>query len=413
MKKLTILFIFICLCTIHAQSQWETLNNDISKSEIRCIASIENNLMIGTRNGLFMSSDNGETWNQKMIENSNPPITSLKVYKNNIYVATFGDTTKFCVSKDLGNSWQNLNWSTVDKKLLSWKITSIAINDANIIILIESLSNGTQVHYSSNDGEKWNRLYSDDNLPSETESIDLSKNGLYMNLPLSDGPQNEVYLYYLKNIQDKWRFIKIPTIDGTKLADGIRSVNLTDSILYIGTRLGKVFSSIDNGKTFIYLNKNIKLKYITSILTDDETRMFVATQGTGIWATGNDGYTWAQTKGLTNVNIKDLVISGNYIYALGIPTGLFRARLSDFKLRTEISEPLIRKMPINIYPNPATDKIIISSNEPNIENISVFNIFGLTVKQIELNKEENISDLPNGCYFIHVGNEFKNFMVQR
>jgi len=413
LKKLTtLLFAIICVCVSTANAQWEILNNEISKTEIRCMASIDNNLVIGTKTGLFVSSDDGKTWNRKIIESFNHSVSSIKVYKNNLFVATTGDTTKLWVSTNLGGSWENLKWCSSNKELLHWRISSIAVDDINVVILLEGLSNGTQVYSKClTDGDKWVWMYSDDNLPLDIETITMTKNGVYMNLPASEGPSNEVYLYYSKSIQSSWDLLKLRSVDGIKLADGIRSTNLSDSILYLGTRLGKVFSSIDNGKTFNYLNKNIKLKYISSIVTDSENRLFVATMGTGVWATGNKGYTWIQTKGMSNINIKNLIINGDYVYAFGSPSGMFRAKLSDFNIRMCVNH--IIKDRAEIFPNPAIDKITIFTNEFENLKVPIFNIYGEEVKQIDINKDEDISDLPNGSYFVHIGNEFKSFMVQR
>ena len=60
---------------------------------------------------------------------------------------------------------------------------------------------------------------------------------------------------------------------------------------------------------------------------------------------------------------------------------------------------------INLYPNPANDKIHIEGLEGEHE-IQIYNAFGLLVKTTTLqgDSEINISDLPTGYYFIRIDN---------
>jgi len=396
MKKIILIFAVICFSFLTSNAQWETLNNEFSKEEIKCLSSIENNIVVGTRLGLFISTDNGENWNQKMIETYDSPISSIYVSNNILYVATFGDTTKLWMSKDLGNSWINLNWNSLNKKLLFWKISSIVVNDKKITILIEG-ANGTQVYSTEDMGKNWMISYTDVELPSGIETIKSNSSWFYMNLPSSDGPWNECYLYRTKVQLDNWRIFKIPSIDGIKLDDGIRSLWLTDSIMYIGTRLGKILSSEDEGITWKLLNKQISIKFVSSIIIDSENRMFAGTQGSGIWVTGNDGYSWLQTKGLPTVNIKDLIISGDYIYATGIPTGMFRAKLSDFAIRTDVQNDQSINS-IRIFPNPVTDYIEV---DQNIEKYKIYNLSGEIVLESNnvIGYRIELKDLTVGMYF--------------
>lgn len=62
---------------------------------------------------------------------------------------------------------------------------------------------------------------------------------------------------------------------------------------------------------------------------------------------------------------------------------------------------------VTIYPNPTTGKIQINTND-EIQRVVVRNILGETVKTIS-SKNLNISDQPNGVYFIEVVTETGRF----
>ena len=76
-----------------------------------------------------------------------------------------------------------------------------------------------------------------------------------------------------------------------------------------------------------------------------------------------------------------------YLKAAAVPTG--------------IQEIKVIKPPVNIYPNPATDKVFIDVKEPT--QIGIYNIAGSLMKQqmvYSKNEHIDISDLTQGIYFV-------------
>ncbi|MFM2392381.1 MAG: hypothetical protein RLZZ546_358 [Bacteroidota bacterium] len=68
---------------------------------------------------------------------------------------------------------------------------------------------------------------------------------------------------------------------------------------------------------------------------------------------------------------------------------------------------------IGIYPNPASDKLIIKHNQ-SIDFLSMYNQFGNLVLQDNLkNGEVNISSLKNGMYFIKLIDKNKNYIIKK
>lgn len=75
---------------------------------------------------------------------------------------------------------------------------------------------------------------------------------------------------------------------------------------------------------------------------------------------------------------------------------------------TEVSEKLVNGQN-KIYPNPAVDFIEISRPQGNLtsNSVEIFNILGEKVLSLEMKDDSNIkidiSSLPNGLYFLHIG----------
>ena len=66
-----------------------------------------------------------------------------------------------------------------------------------------------------------------------------------------------------------------------------------------------------------------------------------------------------------------------------------------------------------MYPNPVSDKLHIAT-EANIEDISIYDIYGRTVRQ-QVNKTTgqqviDVADLGNGIYFINIKTDKGNFV---
>lgn len=70
---------------------------------------------------------------------------------------------------------------------------------------------------------------------------------------------------------------------------------------------------------------------------------------------------------------------------------------------------------IKIYPNPAQNQLMLSGNLSQIKNISIFDISGKMVEQLNFNQQSQIIDisfLSNGTYVLQLGNSvYKKFVV--
>ncbi|MCD6017799.1 MAG: Delta-60 repeat-containing protein [Bacteroidetes bacterium] len=89
--------------------------------------------------------------------------------------------------------------------------------------------------------------------------------------------------------------------------------------------------------------------------------------------------------------------------------------LNDANMRQAKEESSISTDPvwINVYPNPAKDKVYVESAE-SVTSLKIYNVSGeMVLDQASNNQEINLSDFKAGIYFIYVQteNELKHFQI--
>ncbi|MCG8697514.1 MAG: T9SS type A sorting domain-containing protein, partial [Bacteroidales bacterium] len=140
--------------------------------------------------------------------------------------------------------------------------------------------------------------------------------------------------------------------------------------LWVGTEIG-IFESTDNGATWNYADNGLPAVSVWQMDVVDNT-IVVATHGRGIW-----------TANATPVAIKE-------------------NKQEQFE--------------INIYPNPASDKVTVrftgSSQDKGI--VELFDAMGQLVLKTTVNKQEEIqldvTDLSSGTYFVRMSKDEKSFV---
>jgi hypothetical protein len=135
-------------------------------------------------------------------------------------------------------------------------------------------------------------------------------------------------------------------------------------------------------------------------------------------ANNENGFTvWRSTDGETFDKITDLdsdtetftdtelLEEATYYYII---TAFNEEGDSDYSNSVEITtvtsiNKIASKSNFNVYPNPATDKLTISSEQLEIgSTIKIYNNLGLIVKQLPTTNQIDIADLANGVYFIEI-----------
>ncbi|PCJ00449.1 MAG: hypothetical protein COB15_02775 [Flavobacteriales bacterium] len=81
----------------------------------------------------------------------------------------------------------------------------------------------------------------------------------------------------------------------------------------------------------------------------------------------------------------------------------FEINIIDPNLATSIDNEVTTSSNISLYPNPSSNQLTIISSQLNIDEISIINITGKTIKTITNNSNLiNVSDLSKGIYFLQI-----------
>ena len=152
------------------------------------------------------------------------------------------------------------------------------------------------------------------------------------------------------------------------------------------------------------------------------------------WNTSTDNVAVAGYKVFRNGNLVDTVINSTtfnntglnadteYTYTVSAFDAAGNESTQSSSVSATTNPDIIKEIDesslINIYPNPAKNKLQLElNNEKYINNnIFIYNIFGQVVKQLRADKKQltvNITDLQDGIYFIKIGNTTKTFIVKK
>ncbi|MFH1052123.1 MAG: YCF48-related protein [bacterium] len=188
-------------------------------SYVEEIVFLGNFLLAGTRDhGIYLSTDDGESWTQKKIDMSNNHITSMATSGNDIFTAV--DGWGIFLSSDNGDNWIAKN-NGLDKDIHVLNIFDDSIIAANN-------SNGL---YLSNDyGDYWTKLDTELLINSHINTIASYGRNVFV------GGVNGIFLS--TNGGNNW----ISISDGLNYKD-IRVISFSDSNVFIANAKGEIFRS--------------------------------------------------------------------------------------------------------------------------------------------------------------------------
>jgi photosystem II stability/assembly factor-like uncharacterized protein len=214
------------------------------------------NIYAGSTSGVFVSTNDGTSWNPRSSGLSDTSITSVIDDGANLFAGTYGGNVYR--STDTGASWVpitgNLSGTPINQLTVSSQVTG-GLN------LLAATDKG--IFSSTSDGGNWSAVY--------------------------NGP--------------------------TSLPPAVGCFDVVGSSLLAGTNAG-IIRSTDSGSTWGAMNPNGFVNTFSVISQASGNRyLFAGTQG-GVFLSTDDGIRWTPVKsGLTNLSIDALVSSGQDLYA--------------------------------------------------------------------------------------------------
>jgi len=299
MKKYILLLAAIFTISF-ANAQW--VQTSLSNNNVFNITINGNNIFAGTYGGIYLSIDEGSTWNS--VNNGIPAssfVYAIAISGNNIFAGIYGKGVY--LSTNNGNSWAAVNNGLTNLNVLS------------LVIKNDTVFAGTQnggVFRTTNNGNSWGAF---NNGLSNTYIKTLAVSGKNI-----FAGSNGNGIFYTPNNGINWYT--------TDLSDYIvNTIISTNDTIFAGTSNG-VYTLTNNGSNLFLLNTGLTNIDVTSFIIRNDT-LFTGTFGGGMCFSTNWGHNWnAIDTVITLSNITSLASNGNYIFAGA--DGLWRRPLTDF-----------------------------------------------------------------------------------
>lgn len=265
---------------------WIKVNNGLTDLKIYSIAVSGNTVFAGTDNGLFLSTDNGNSWNLSHMGGN--LIYSVLAYDNYVFATTNIYPPGTSRSTDGG-----LHWSQC---IISVKYFSKVGN--NIYA-----TGGNSIYVSSNNGDSWLSISNDFPGVGTNTGVIVNGNNLYVGTYGSG-------VYRSTNNGQNW----------TSLNNGLTNLNIfglvyCNHIIYAGTNYEGIYSITDTGNTW-YPNNNGIHNRTVSCIYENGNNLILAVPDKGVCISTNGGTEWFEkSNGITNKTIVSVTSINNYLIA--------------------------------------------------------------------------------------------------
>lgn len=395
MKKLITFFTVTLLASTTSNAQWTAVTPPELNQFANCLLSKDGKLYVGMNSGIFVSNNNGDTWDStgSTAINTGMATKFMASTNNSIYAAGVSGGWGNYVNpiKYDGQQWvaDTIGLPQVESRTL--------FADENRI-LIAGVGNTSISLYTKLDSESsWTPVTS---IPVPNSIFAIYK-------------LNNTYYVITGGYRKIWS-----STDGITFTETNYSIPSdptcaysANNAVYVGTGAG-LYKSTD-GLTFTRIDvgfpmyMNVLGPGVKAIHVNDNqvyaSSMWVA----GVYEsnTTNNDTTWTSISNgelLIEAEVTSVITHNNALFATQAVWSAGKAPILRYGTATTGISEVKAGTCINAYPNPANSVINIEAKE-NM-NIKIFNVLGTAVATQKLNTGNNvveISSLINGVYFIH------------
>tara|TARA_B100000787_G_scaffold27094_1_gene17916 strand:- start:294 stop:2822 length:2529 start_codon:yes stop_codon:yes gene_type:complete len=293
-----------------------------------------------------------------------------------------------------GNSWNNIKPVTYEG---GWN-TPYEMHSSNSNIIVIGYD---EVYRSTTGGAIW-------------DSISYNVSGGQAIRSIALAPSDENYIYAAS--YSKIKVTKDAGLSWTNIKPGLVNYNITDVAVSNSNSdrawvtfsefnsSHKVYETNDAGSSWVNISgSNLPGLPVNCIVhqggaNDD---LYIGTD-IGVYYKNNTMSEWIPfNEGLPNVIVKELEIhyDEGTISAATFGRGVWKSPLNSLSTNVSNNE----KINFKIYPNPAKNKITITTSQQNI-NVTIFTITGRKIIETTA-KTINTSNFAKGCYIIEIKNE--------
>ncbi len=177
---------------------------------------------------------------------------------------------------------------------------------------------------------------------------------------------------------------------GTALAHNIYVLDTISANLDINSI--EILSASHRLKIYTLPNRVIKFMFADILLPDSTSNELLS-----------HGYVTFKIKLNSNLSGGTQVKNTGYIYFDYNEPVVTNTTLNTIDLNAGVHELGANATELQVYPNPATEKVIVATSKNSPSTITITDLLGKTVKEIktsEMQTEVNVSDMQGGVYFI-------------
>lgn len=385
--KLTLIstfFVLLFCCT--ANAQWQQVNTGLTSNNVSSVIAAGTNLLAGTDAGLFISTDNGDTWT--IVSNTTLATADVKALASsggNIFAATFGGG--IFLSTDNGLTWTAKNTGFT-------YLYACAVATMGSTIYASMSFDGT--YTSTDNGTTW------------TKSTSSVLNGLTVNSIITSGPNMIVASGGCNGGTTNGVFLSTDggvTWTATSVTGSAPALAVIGSTVFAATQNG-VFKSADNGSTWTTTaNTSGIIDNAMSLLAAGNTLLVGCPYS--MYSSTNNGTSWTDIStgaGGANLSVTSFTANSTYVFAGNIyhSVGVWRRSLSELGLTTGVAG-LSHDNNISIYPNPSSDKVTLELPDYKNTTVELFDLSGRMIQHIVLENERtilNTESLAPGSYIV-------------
>lgn len=377
-----ILSVTACIVMLHvsAQGQMWTALAPLPNQAVNTIIEFDNAIYAGTGEGLYRSTDKGQSW-ENVGDFNNRTIVNLSSSANELFVCP--------VSAGVW-TFANNEWKNISSNLPQQTTIYSVVRKGNSLF---AATNFNGVYRSDNNGATWDIV----GLPNmEIRSIALSGSILYAGALDFQGDKGSLY----RSIDNGNTWIRSDTGLTSTFS---KILVLGDNELFVGTLGGGVYISKDSARTWEQRSNGLLNLGVNALIWNKKVLM-AGTDAGGAFISRDSGKTWRDANfKLTPRKINDLLFVDNVPYC-ATNVGVWSCDLSVNSI-DDVYDDVSTDW--SVMPQPALSTVTLRAvYEMNIASVSMTDVMGKDIRRdISVSNQEilcPVADLPAGMYFVHI-----------
>lgn len=371
MYTLVVSVFLLILSLSSVSAQWTRCSRFKDPTSLNDLLAINGNIFAATANGIYISSNNGNTWNE----------SSLMIYDVSS-LATNGKYI-FAVRKNAGKEFNGIYISSNDGETWektsfpdSLSVESIAANNKVVCV-----STGKRIFHSTDNGKNWETIV----LNQFTRCLVTSEENIYA------GGSSGLFAASTNNGKDWSQY----------------DIGLSNNTVNTIATIGQNILCATDRRVFITNNTIldwtvIEFDGVIRTFHFDKDKIFAGTDQGVIYSKDN-GTTWINL-GLSNERVHSLIIHDNILFAGAVEQGLWKLDLNSLTSVDEEQHNTQQFFTLDISPNPSDGKVHFSHNTDSAPiSLEIFSmqgekVFAHTMQQTSLSLD--LDAIPAGMYYV-------------